>query len=233
MNILITGATKGIGKELALEFVKNENVNLCLIARTREKLDQLKTECLNINPASDIQVVPCDIQNIILDESLINLNFQHLDILINNAGLLIKKEFTEFTAEDLLNLVKVNFVAPTMLIKYLIPKMGGNVPSHVINIGSMAGFQGSSKFNGLSIYSSTKAALASLTECLAAEYKTKNIFFNCLALGSVQTEMFKMAFSDYTAPLSPKEMAVFICQFAKEGYKYFNGKILPVSLSVP
>jgi short-subunit dehydrogenase len=233
MNILITGATKGIGYELALEFAKCENANLCLIARTKEKLDQIKEECLKINPASEITVLPFDIQDLVDDSFPMKINFEHIDIVINNAGLLIKKEFTEFTAEDLMNLVKVNFIAPSLLIKYCIPKMGGKRPSHVVNIGSMSGFQGSVKFDGLSIYSATKAALISLTECLAGEFASKNIFFNCLALGAVQTEMLNMAFPHYKALLGPKEIASYICQFAKEGYKYYNGKVLPVSLSTP
>jgi NAD(P)-dependent dehydrogenase (short-subunit alcohol dehydrogenase family) len=97
----------------------------------------------------------------------------------------------------------------------------------------MGGYQGSVKFKGLSLYSATKAAIASLTECLATEYTNKNIFFNCLALGAVQTEMLNEVFPGYIAPLSAKEMAGFISQFAINGYKYFNGKVLPVSVSTP
>ena len=111
--------------------------------------------------------------------------------------------------------------------------MGGVKPTHVVNIGSMGGVQGSVKFPGLSIYSASKAALATLTECLAAEYPDKNIYFNCLALGAVQTEMFDEAFPGYKAPLTADEAAEFITDFALNGYKYFNGKIIPVSLSIP
>jgi 3-oxoacyl-[acyl-carrier protein] reductase len=104
---------------------------------------------------------------------------------------------------------------------------------HVINIGSMGGFQGSAKFPGLSFYSSSKAAIASLTECLAEEYKNENIAFNCLALGAVQTEMLSEAFPRIKAPLSSEEMAKFIADFAATGHRYFNGKVLPVATSTP
>jgi NAD(P)-dependent dehydrogenase (short-subunit alcohol dehydrogenase family) len=105
--------------------------------------------------------------------------------------------------------------------------------SHVVNISSIAGIQGSMKFKGLSYYSASKASFAVLTECLAEEYKTSNISFNCLALGAVQTEMLEIAFPGYKAPLTSEQMAEFIVDFAVNGQKYFNGKIIPVSVSTP
>jgi NAD(P)-dependent dehydrogenase (short-subunit alcohol dehydrogenase family) len=75
--------------------------------------------------------------------------------------------------------------------------------------------------------------LSGLTECLAEELNGKNIFVNCLALGSVQTEMLSAAFPGYKAPLKAQEMAEFVCQFALTGHRYFNGKILPVSSTTP
>ena len=104
---------------------------------------------------------------------------------------------------------------------------------HVINISSIGGVQGSVKFAGLSAYSSTKAALACLTECLAEEFKDLNISFNCLALGAVQTEMLEEAFPGYKAPLTAWEMAEFISKFSVNANKVMNGKIIPVSLSTP
>jgi NAD(P)-dependent dehydrogenase (short-subunit alcohol dehydrogenase family) len=97
----------------------------------------------------------------------------------------------------------------------------------------MGGVQGSSKFPGLSAYSSSKSALSGLTECLAEELKTKNIAVNCLALGAVQTEMLAKAFPGYKAPVTPSQMAEFICDFALKGQHFFNGKIIPVSSSTP
>jgi NAD(P)-dependent dehydrogenase (short-subunit alcohol dehydrogenase family) len=75
--------------------------------------------------------------------------------------------------------------------------------------------------------------LACLTECLAEEFKEKNIAFNCLALGAVQTEMLVEAFPGYKAPLTAEEMAEFIMSFSLDGQKYLNGKIIPVSMSTP
>jgi NAD(P)-dependent dehydrogenase (short-subunit alcohol dehydrogenase family) len=97
----------------------------------------------------------------------------------------------------------------------------------------MGGFQGSSKYRGLSYYSASKAALSCLSECLAVELGETGISINCLALGSVQTKMFESAFPGLKAPLGPKEMAEFISYFAVNGNKYFNGKILPVAINNP
>jgi NAD(P)-dependent dehydrogenase (short-subunit alcohol dehydrogenase family) len=105
--------------------------------------------------------------------------------------------------------------------------------SHIVNISSMGGFQGASKYRGLSYYSASKAAIACLTECLAGEFSADGISVNCLAIGAVQTEMFEEAFPGYEAPVNAGEMAEFVAGFALTGNKYFNGKILPVAVTNP
>jgi len=97
----------------------------------------------------------------------------------------------------------------------------------------MGGIQGSAKFAGLSAYSSSKGAVITLTEVLAEEYKEIGPSFNVLALGAVQTEMLEEAFPGYKAPLSAMEMAEYIGDFALNGSKYYNGKVLQVSNSTP
>ena len=104
---------------------------------------------------------------------------------------------------------------------------------HVLTISSMGGIQGSAKFPGLSAYSSSKGAVLTLTELLAEEFKETGPSFNALALGAVQTEMFEEAFPGYQAPVSAKEMAEYIMDFALKGQKMYNGKILQVSSSTP
>jgi NAD(P)-dependent dehydrogenase (short-subunit alcohol dehydrogenase family) len=91
----------------------------------------------------------------------------------------------------------------------------------------MGGFQGSSKFSGLSLYSASKGALTILTECMAEELKDKDIKVNCLALGTVQTEMLDKAFPGYKARSSPVDIGEFITNFALNAHKQINGKIIP------
>jgi short-subunit dehydrogenase len=233
MHVVITGAGQGIGKALAMEFSKKEQINLYLISRSKENLAQAKDQCKKINPRAQITIIPFDLDRILLEDIPAELDCSRIDILINNAGMLIRKDFANTEPDDMIDMITTNFLVPACLIKKLIDRMGGSLPSHVINIGSMAGFQGSKKFSGLSIYSATKAALASLTECLATELSSKNIYCNCLAIGSVQTDMLATAFPGYQTQLTPNQIAEFIVDFSVTGYKYFNGKVLPVSLTTP
>jgi NAD(P)-dependent dehydrogenase (short-subunit alcohol dehydrogenase family) len=231
MNIVITGASSGIGREVALILAQVSDHRIYAIARSEEALRSLEEACQNRN----IIAVPLDITG---DRSLLRGLGKRLseeagrvDILINNAGYLVNKPFEDHTGDDIASLVAVNFTSAAAMTAELLPLMVRG--SHVLNIGSMGGFQGSMKFAGLSYYSASKGALAILTECLAAEYADRGISFNCLCPGAVQTEMFNQAFPGFSAPVSPAEMAAYIADFAVNGNKFFNGKILPVAVSVP
>ena len=233
MKVIITGASRGIGYELVKKFSYEERMKLYIISRNKEKLEFLKSECLKINPHTDISIIPADLEKLNDEELIKHLGTDHIDILINNAGALVNKPFLEISSDESMKMLGTNFLVPAWLIRQLYSFMGGKSPTHVVNIGSMGGMQGSVKFPGLSLYSASKGALAVLTECLAEEFNGENIFINYLALGAVQTEMLSQAFPGYKAPLSAEEMATFVAEFALNGFRYFNGKILPVSLSTP
>jgi len=233
MNIIITGASNGIGYQTALIAAQKPGNKIVALSRNKEKLLRLQAEAKKLDNGSEIHILSLDIsdfENAAILNELKKINFETIDVLINNAGLLINKLFEELTADDWLNTYKVNVFGVIKIIKALLPLMG-KTKTHIVNISSYGGFQGSAKFAGLSAYSSGKAALANLTECLAEEFKNKNISVNCLALGAVQTEMFSKAFPGFNAPVSPQQMAQFIIEFAMNGHNYFNGKILPVTLS--
>lgn len=236
MNIIITGASRGIGFELTKEFARNGNHNIVIVSRNAEKLNKLKEECLKLNSNISIKVMVFDLVQI---ESIprlayeINNNLDSVDLLINNAGYLVNRPFAQTSPHDVETIYKVNTLAPFELTRNLLPSLGKSKSAHVVNISSMGGFQGSAKFPGLAAYSSSKAAIASLTECLAEEYNETNMKFNCLALGAVATEMLAEAFPGYEAPTNAAEMAEFIANFALNGHKTFNGKVIPVSQSTP
>lgn len=235
MNIILTGASRGIGYQTALELCKHKIDNLFLISRNREQLEELKGECILINKDVNIVIVAEDISNLTSSETNLEtlLGVNSIDVLINNAGTLVNKSFKELTDGEMQRSFEVNVFAPSRLIKKCLPLLEKPLLSHVINISSMGGFQGSLKFPGLSYYSSSKAAIACLTECLAEEYKETNIRFNCLALGAVQTEMLEEAFPGYKAPVTAQEMGAYVADFALNGHRLFNGKILPVTASNP
>ncbi len=132
---------------------------------------------------------------------------------------------------DFVEMLQSNYIGHVRIIQSLLKFMGDG--SHILNIGSMGGFQGSAKFNGLSAYSASKAALHTLTECLAQELVEQGIKVNCLALGSAQTEMLEQAFPGYESPVMAFEMGKYIADFAVSGHRFFNGKVLPVAVSTP
>ena len=237
MNVIITGASKGIGYQLAKLFATDETNTVVAIARSENLLSELKNECIRQDLRNKLKTITFDIEdpNNIKEKLKTEIlkYVDSIDIIINNAGILINKNFEEFKIDEIQKIFNINIISQAVLIQELIPLLKKSTLRHVVNISSMGGFQGSSKFPGLSFYSSSKAALASITECLAEEYKDENIKFNSLALGAVNTEMLNKAFPGFNAPLNADEMAKYIYDFAINGYKYFNGKILPVSLSTP
>jgi 3-oxoacyl-[acyl-carrier protein] reductase len=232
MNAIVTGASSGVGYELARLMIADKRIAKVLgIARREKRLAELTEYASSIGRAEVFVPIVEDVRSV--SKELITKHVDRVDILVNNAGQLISKPFQELTAEDFQSVYEVNVFAPARLIQVLKPKMGGAKPSHIINIGSMGGFQGASKFAGLSAYSSSKSAIAGLSECLAEEFKEDNIKVNCLAFGAVQTEMLEKAFPGFQAPIVALEMAGFVLDFALNGHKYYNGKVLPVSSSTP
>ncbi len=235
MNIIITGASRGIGFEMAMKFAETDGTNIIAIARNESRLKTLEKECSKLNSKAHLYPIPFDLESNnsfteFLLPQILNI-YNSIDIIINNAGYLISKPFQDFSEDEILKQVNVNLVAPVKLIQCFLPLM--NKGGHVVNISSMGGFQGSQKFAGLSVYSSAKAGLACLTECLAEEYKAAGIAFNCLAIGAVDTEMLQEAFPGYKPPFTAKVMADFIVDFALNKSKLFNGKVIPVSISTP
>ncbi len=233
MNVLITGASKGIGAELVKQFAAESNNNIIAISRASDKLNQLSQYCEK-QYENKIHIYSIDFLSGNFQSNIEEVLEKHkyFNVVINNAGYLLNKPLTKYTTEEIENIFKINTYAPVYICQQIM-SLNQNQPCHVINIGSMGGYQGSSKFPGLSIYSSSKAALANLTECLAEEYKDTSIKFNCLALGSVQTEMLENAFPNYKGQVTALEMAEYIYQFAINGHKYYNGKVIPVSKSTP
>jgi NAD(P)-dependent dehydrogenase (short-subunit alcohol dehydrogenase family) len=230
MNIIITGASRGIGREVAKILASNEDNLVIAVARNGEKLADLKKDLEN---PSNLVPMPFDLQNGNYDSLArqIRVVMPEIHVLINNAGALVNKKISQLDEDDFDLMMTVNLKAAFFFSQALIPLFEPN--GHIVNISSMGGYQGSAKFPGLSLYSASKGAVAVLSECMAEELKEYKISVNCLALGAAQTEMLSEAFPGYKAPLSAGEMGSFIADFALNGHKFFNGKILPISLSTP
>jgi len=234
MNIIITGASKGIGAEVVKILSKHKMNHIVAISRHGKVLKELAAECVRLSPEAKVIPYEFDLNQFDFYPFIVQrleTFIKKCDILINNAGKMVNKPFEKFEPADFDEVYNVNIKSPFLLTQALLPMM--NRGSHIVNIGSMGGMQGSKKFPGLSAYSSSKGALGILSELLAEELIEYDIRVNCLALGAVQTEMFERAFPGARALQKPEQIAHFIADFAVNGHRYFNGKTIPVSSSVP
>jgi NAD(P)-dependent dehydrogenase (short-subunit alcohol dehydrogenase family) len=223
-NIVITGTSRGIGLELALQFAAEGHQVLALSRKIpQELLEHPQVTCMSVDLTDEQALAPIS--------SFLSSSWERVDVLIHNAGSLVLKPFEQTSVADFESVYKVNVFGVVALTQVCLPFMGKG--SHVVTISSMGGVQGSMKFAGLAAYSSSKGAVITLSELLAEEYKEQGISFNVLALGAVQTEMLQEAFPGYEAPLDAKAMAQYIHDFALTGNTYFNGKFLQVSSTTP
>jgi NAD(P)-dependent dehydrogenase (short-subunit alcohol dehydrogenase family) len=223
-NIIVTGTSRGIGLELALQLA-DKGHHVLAISRSipQALLGNENISCLSVDLAheSDLQKVG----------DYLSSTWKQVDTIIHNAGSLLLKPFSETSQTDFESIYKVNVFGVANLTRIALPHLQKG--SHVVTISSMGGIQGSLKFPGLAAYSSSKGAVITLSELLAEEYKEQGIAFNVLALGAVQTEMLAEAFPGYQAPISAAEMAKYIVDFTLTGNQYYNGKVLEVSSSNP
>ena len=223
-NIIVTGTSRGIGYELALQFAEAGHQVLAISRKIPQTLLQHQNvTCLSIDLSDENALQEVD--------QFLSSTWKKVDAVVHNAGALLLKPFVETTQADFESIYKVNVFAVANLTRICIPYLEKG--SHVVTISSIGGVRGSLKFAGLAAYSSSKGAVITLTELLAEEYKEKGISFNVLALGSVQTEMLNEAFPGYQAPISAEGMATYIYDFTLNGNKYFNGKVLEVSSTNP
>ncbi|WP_205720102.1 SDR family NAD(P)-dependent oxidoreductase [Fodinibius halophilus] len=225
---VITGASRGIGFQTA-KLLANKEVQVIAVARSKKPLQELEQ-----TNAKMITAIPTDLTD---EEAVANLisqvtqNYEGIDILINNAGALVNKPFAELTLDDWRSQIESNLISAVHITRQLLNCFNDN--AHIVNISSMGGYQGSSKFPGLAAYSVSKGALSILSECLSVELSNQSISVNTLCLGAVQTDMLEEAFPGFEAPVSASEMGQYISEFALTGHSFYNGKILPVAMADP
>lgn len=225
MNVFITGGSKGIGKSIVNDLIENSSIDTIYIGSTNchslikhDKIQSIELDYLNDDW---IEVVKSKLSKI------------SIDILINNSGYLYNSSIESCDPDELDKMIAINYRGPFKLVRTLLSNLKLNGGAHIVNIGSMGGFQGSSKFPGLAGYSSSKAALANLSECWAEEFKEFGIKSNCLSLGAVNTEMLKEAFPGYEAPVQSEQISARIVDFAINFSEVVNGKVIPFSESTP
>ena len=231
-NILVTGASKGIGKSIASALVK-EGHNVFLTARNKALL---KNVCHEIGAKGYFAV---DLSNDDAIEKLVKLTaaaYGDIEILINNAGLYVYSPVEKTTPSDIKNLISVNIKAPYELIKYVVPMMKKKQWGRIINIGSISGVIGEAN---ASLYSLTKSAFLGLTKSLALELAADGITVNTINPGWVDTNMGQESVqdSDFTIEetietipqrrfIEPDEIASLIKYLISEDAKGLTGQAI-------
>ncbi len=208
-NCLITGATGGLGKEIAKEFVKN-GCNVFLTGQNNEKLVSLKKELEN-NKVIKIDFECADLSNIDEIQKLVKKvknSFSNIDILVNCAGIFPVKLLSDSTIEDFEKCFSINVKATFILCKEFSQEMVSKKWGRIVNIGSSSSYQG---FKDTSIYCSSKHALLGLSRSLHNELKEYNVRTYCISPGSIKTPMGKLVVGqDYETFLDPEDIAEFL-----------------------
>ena len=202
---IVTGASRGIGRAIALAFA-GEGARVVVTARSTDLLDELADEVRRagteaVAVAADL-AVEVDINRI---AEAARAAFGRIDILVNNAGIIHPKvDLVDFDSDLWRRVIDVNLTAPALLAKAVLPAMIEQKSGKILNISSIGGRKGA---RSRTAYRATKAALISLTESLAAEVKQHGIDVNCICPGGVDTEGYREAFQMRGRDDDPRLMA--------------------------
>lgn len=186
---LVTGASSGIGYELAKLFAQ-DGKDIVVVARSQDRLEKLKAEIENKH-GTKVIVLPKDLskpdapQQIFSELEKKNIN---VDVLVNNAGFPVHGKFAETDFKEELNMIQVNITALTHFTKLFMKKMVDNKSGWILNVASTAGF---SPFPLFSIYAATKAYVLSFTEALANELQGTGVSVTCLCPGPTDTRFYE------------------------------------------
>lgn len=229
MTAVVTGASKGVGRATVVALVRDHACTVHAISRDGDALNGLVEELGDGIRPLVLDITATDAPTRIKEV----LGGKRLHALVHNAGLLVRTDLGRYGKDVIERMYATNVHAPLLISQALSEELDGEPPGHVVHISSMGGVQDSVKFPGLIGYSSSKAAMVCMSQCLAEEWQERGIRSNCLALGAVDTEMLREAFPGYAAPVSAERMGAYVARFAMEGHELYNGKVLPVAVSTP
>lgn len=200
-HTLITGASQGLGKAMALEFA-GRNLNLVLIALPESGLIEL-SEFIKNNFHIDVHSLEMDLSNLencYKIAEYINNQKIHVRYLVNNAGILSRGLFEDLDDMYILKQIEVNITTPTLLIKLLLNNLKKSAPSAILNVSSMAAFFPLQKKQ---VYGGTKAYLLSFSKSLRKELKKDNISVTTLCPGGLNTST-RMCYQNRLLGLIPR-----------------------------
>lgn len=209
---LITGAGRGLGKAMALALAA-EGVNLALIGRTQKTLDETVSSARNINENIIIHTGLADVasyEEVKTAIEAIKSKFQTIDILINNAGVLVVGSILEIPVEEWERSLKINMLGTYYVVREVLPLMIAQNQGNIINIASTAGLKGGAK---MSAYGASKAAVINFTESLMQEVRKSNIRVTTVNPSTIATDMTldaKFTDGNVDKVLQPEDLALII-----------------------
>lgn len=225
-TVLITGASGGIGYELAKLFARDHH-NLVLVARSADKLTQVANDLQN--QGVSVRTVPLDLAQPLAPKFLFDqLQREQLsvDILINNAGFGAYGEFAQMPMHEILGQIDLNVRALTELTRLFLPPMLARRSGRIMNVASTAGFQSGPL---MAVYYATKAYVISFSEAIANEVRNSGVTVTCFCPGATHTGFGKRAGNDQTR-IFKQFGAMSADKVALDGYRaVMEGRTLAIS----
>lgn len=223
--VMITGASKGLGKALTLYFAK-ERYNLAICSRTNEAIQEVKKEAEQLG--ADVLAVSADMSNAKDVERFVALAeeyFGRIDVLINNASILGPSPMPyllDYPEQDFEEVLRVNTIGPFLVTRRVLPIMLQKQQGSIINITSEAGATG---YAGWGAYGISKFALEGLTETWADEVSESGVRVNMVDPGEMDTDMHQLAVPDCDYELAkPEEITAVFGYLASDASKHITGK---------
>lgn len=227
--VLITGGSQGLGRQLAINFVKEEAAGICIVARRSEFLDEVRNRLVEINPKVKVITVSADLSRQEDIERVVAITLHdfngRLDILVNNASTIGPSPMPyllDYPLEDFRYVINTNLIAPFLLIKKVLPAMIENGGS-IINITSDAGATG---YPGWGAYGISKFGIEGMSQTWAAELQGSGVRVNYVDPGNMNTAMHRAAEPDEDPRqwADPAEVTEVFVYLASDESKNVNGK---------
>jgi NAD(P)-dependent dehydrogenase (short-subunit alcohol dehydrogenase family) len=185
-NAIITGAGKGLGKTFTLALAQ-AGVNLALVGRNAETLNSVAESARQLGVQAETFTADVSRENDVLDlEKAVSSKFPKIHILINNAGINVRKNVTDFTYEEWTSVINTNLVGAFLMCRSFVPRMKGEGYGRIINLTSIMSHI---SLPGRTAYSASKAGLLGFTKALALELAPDGITVNGISPGPIATEM--------------------------------------------